>query len=264
VRHTQDRGFASTLTSWDLFVFSRAAGAAAATLLLAWLVTAATDEGGVAWGERLGRTLPLSPICAALGMAASLAPVRWRGEAGALAGLGRSRVQIVAGAVGGGALVALAAALLIGLVPRVDVAGFYPTATHASAWHWSGDSSGAAFEDTIHGMRVAADGMPARLLVEPGWSVASLPLHARAAAALTTAIAGLALPLLLAHALLSRSPDRRFDRTDAWIGAAAVVSLAASVVLFQAAAAHQVPAVSATGPAVALLALAVQRYRSAP
>jgi len=242
------RAAGNAWTAWDTQVFARAAGAAAATLVLAWLVTAATDEGGVPWGERVGRTLPLAPLCAALGVSAALAPVRWRGEAGALAALGRSRAQIAAGAVAGGALVALAAALFIGLIRRVDVAGFYPTATHASvgsAWRWEGGT----FVDAVRGLRVAADG---------------LPVHARAAAALTTALAGLALPMLLAHALLSRPPETRFDRRDGWIVATAIASVAASVVLFQSAAAHQLPAFSAAAPALVLLALAVQRYRAAP
>lgn len=238
----------------------RSAGAAAATLLLAWLVTAATDEGGVPWGERLGRTLPLSPLCAALGVSAALAPVRWRGEAVALAALGRSRAQIAAAAVAGGALVALAAALFIGFVHRVDVTGFYPTAAHAAAFRWTG----AAFIDPVHGLQVGADGMPARVPVEAGASLASLPAYARAAAALTTALAGVALPLLLAHGLLSRSPERRLRRADAWMAACGVASVSASVVLFQSAAAHQLPAVAAALPALALLALAVQRYRVAP
>jgi hypothetical protein len=249
-------------TAWDTQVFGRAAGAAAATLLLAWLVTAATDEGGVAWGERVGRTLPLAPLCAALGVSAALAPVRWRGEAGALAALGRSRAQVAAGAVAGGAVVAIVAALFIGLVRRVDVAGFYPTATHASGWRWDG----AAFVDGVRGLKVAADGMPRRVPIEGGAALASLPAYARVAAALTTAIAGLALPLLLAHALLSRAPHdgRRWDRREAWVVASAVASIAASVVLFQSAAAHQLPALSAAAPALALLAFAVQRYRAAP
>jgi hypothetical protein len=247
-------------TAWDTQVFGRAAAAAAATLLLTWLVTAATDEGGVAWGERVGRTLPLAPLCAALGVSAALAPVRWRGEAGALAALGRSRVQIALGAVAGGALVALVAALFIALVRRVDVAGFYPTATHASAWRWDG----AAFVDGVSGLRVAADGMPTHVPVESGAAVASLPAFARGAAALTTALAGLALPMLVAHALLSKAPDRPFDRNDAWVAASAIASMAASVVLFQSAAAHQLPALAAAAPALALLAFAVQRYRAAP
>jgi hypothetical protein len=247
-------------TEWDTRNFGRAVGAAAAALVIAWLVTAATDEGGVAWGERAGRTLPLAPLCAAIGASAALAPVRWRGEAGALAALGRSRLEVAAGAVAGGAAVAIAAALVIGLARHVNVAGFYPTATHPSAWRWDG----SGFVDPVRGLRVAADGAPRQVPVEAGALAASLPAHARAAAAITTALAGLALPLLLAHTLLSGTPDRRFDRRDALVAAAAVAAMAASIVLFQAAATRQLPAIVAAVPALALLALAFQRYRVAP
>ena len=54
-------------TRWDARVFARSAVVAGLALGLAWLVTAATDEGGVSWGERAGRTLPLAPACAAIG-----------------------------------------------------------------------------------------------------------------------------------------------------------------------------------------------------
>src|ERR1700723_416531 len=132
---------------------------ASAAFALAWLVTATTDEGGVAWAERVGRTLPLAPLCAAIGAAVALAPVRSRGEARALAALGRARLEIAAGAVAGAALTALLAAALLGLVRAVDVAGFFPTATHASAWRWEGGT----FVDAARGLRVAADGMPERI-----------------------------------------------------------------------------------------------------
>ena len=160
----------------------------------------------------------------------------------------------------GGAGVAVGAALFIGLVVRIDVTGFYPTATHAPSWRWDG----TAFVEAVRGLRVAADGVPRPVPVEAGVGAASLPAHARAAAAMTTALAGLALPLLLAHVLLSRAPDRRFDRRDAWVAAWALASLAASVVLFQSAAAHQLPALSAVVPALALLGVAFQRYRASP
>ncbi len=56
----------------------------------------------------------------------------------------------------------------------------------------------------------------------------------------------------------------RFDRRDGLVAASAIASVAASVVLFQAAAAHQLPALTAAAPALALLAYAFQRYRAAP
>jgi hypothetical protein len=237
-------------TSWDRRQLTRAAGVATLTLVLAWLVTAATDEGGIGWGARAGRTLPLTPICAAIGAWATLAPVLSRGEALALEALGRSRAQIAAAAVLGAALVAFAAAFGLGLVRAVDVTGFYPTATHGSAWTWTG----AAFADGVHGVRVGADGTPARIAVETGTVAAALPAYGRAAASAVTALAGLALPLLLAHALLERV------RTLPLLLVAGA-AMAACVVTFQAAAAGHVPAAVGALPALALLVFALQRYR---
>ncbi|HEY8041174.1 MAG TPA: hypothetical protein VIF15_15310 [Polyangiaceae bacterium] len=254
-------------TRWDGRLFARAAVVAALALAVGWLVTAATDEGGIGWGERAGRTLPLTPVCAAIGAWVALAPVRARGEARALAALGRSRAQIAAAAVAGAALVALAAALAIGALVRVDVAGFFPTATRASAWGWEG----GAFVDRAQGLRVGQDGAPARLVAEGMASLAAIPPHGRAAAAAATALAGIALPLLLAHALLGRSPegvwgprDRRLTREDAAAALAAGAAIAGSVLLFQAAAARQAPALLGALPPLALLAFAVRRYRAAP
>jgi hypothetical protein len=236
-------------TRWDGRQLTRAAAAAGLTLVLAWLVTAATDEGGVAWGERAGRTLPLTPFCAAIGAWVALAPVLSRGEALALEALGRSRPQIAAAAVLGGALVALAAALGLGLLRTVDVAGFFPTATHGSAWAWRGN----AFADTLHGLRVGADGAPVLIPVEAGRAITGIPPYGRAAASVVTACAGLALPLLLAHALLERA---RSLPLVLFAGGA----IAASVIAFQAAAAGHVPVALGALPTLGLLAFAVQRY----
>jgi hypothetical protein len=237
-------------TRWDLRQLARAAAAGGLTLALAWLVTAATDEGGVAWGERAGRTLPLTPFCAAIGTWAALAPVLARGEALALEALGRSRAQIAAAAVVGGALVALAAAVALGMVRAVDVAGFFPTATHGSTWGWTG----TAFADAVQGLRVGADGTPVRIPAQAGRAMAGIPRYGRAAASAVTASGGLALPLLVAHALLERA--RALPLVLLAGGA-----IAASVVAFQAAAAGHVPATLGVLPTLALLAYAVRRYR---
>jgi len=237
-------------TRWDGRQLVRAALATVLTLGVAWLVTAATDEGGVSWGERAGRTLPLTPLCATAGAWVALAPALTRGETLALEALGRSRAQIVAAAVMGGALVALVASVTLGLLRAVDVAGFFPTATHASAWTWRG----AAFLDPVHGLRVAADGAPVRIAADAGRALAGIPPYGRASAAAVTALAGLALPLLLAHALIERSRV-----LPAALAAGAAV--AASVLFFQAAAAGHLHAVLGTLPAAMLLAFAVRRYR---
>jgi hypothetical protein len=258
------------ITRWDAVVFVRAAVVAGLALGLAWLITAATDEGGVPWGERAGRTLPLTPVCAAVGAWGALAPIRARGEVRALEALGRSRVQITLAAIAGGAAIALAAALALGTLRAVDVAGFYPSAQHASAWHWED----GAFVNHARGLAVDADGSPTR--IGPAVDtppLVGIPAAGRAAASIATALAGIALPMLLAQLLLARQAGPSVgERLDAGRGAssarwpAAVASAAAiagSLMLFQAAAARLVPALTAALPPAALLAFAVGRYRGA-
>ncbi len=262
-------GRGTRVTQWDAVIFARAAGVAALAFALAWLVPAATDEGGVPWGERAGRTLPLTPVCAAVGAWGALAPVRARGEARALEALGRSPSQIAAAAIAGGAAVALVAALAVGVLRSVDVAGFYPTAVRTGAWQWQDRT----FVNRTLGLRVEADGtperfappieMPPRLTVPPG---------GRAAAALATGMAGLALPMLLAHLLLVPSASaglrttgkRRLTANRLPAALASAAAVAASIMLFQAAAVGLMAALFATLPTAALLAFAFGRYRALP
>lgn len=241
-------------TRWDGRQLVRAALVAALAVALAWLVTAATDEGGVAWRERAGRTLPLTPLCAAVGAWVSLAPVRSRGEALALEALGRSPAQIALAAVLGGALVALVAAVLLGAGGRaVDVEGFFPAATHGGTWLW--DAAGGAFVDRAQGLRVGADGAAVRVAAEAAGTLGGVPSGGRASAAVATALAGIALPLLVGHAAFGRA---RVGRLTLAAGAA----LAATVIAFQAAAARQLPAWVGAAPTLLLLAFAVRRYRA--
>jgi len=256
----------------------RAAGATALALGLVWLVTAASDEGGISWGERAGRALPLTPVCAAIGAWAALAPIRRRGETVAMAALGRSRAQVGAAAVAGAALVSLVAAVAVGLMPAVDATAFFPRAAHASTWVWQGGS----FVDLTQGLLVDAGGAPVPLAAK-AWTAASiLPNHGRAAAAVAVAVAGVALPLLLAHPLLGGvnasasqggEPDApaprgrglrhgRSGELPALLASGGV--LAASTVLFQAAAGGRVPALLGAAPPVLLLAFALERYRTSP
>jgi len=251
-------------TRWDALLWARAAAVTAVALLVAWLVAAATDEGGVGWGARTGRTLPLTPVCAALGVWVALAPVRARGEARALQALGRSPGQVSAAAIAGAATIALVAAVATGALRGVDVAGFYPTATHARTWEWRDQ----AFVDRARGLRVTADGVPERVPQPPGpQPQGPIPPHGRVAAALAMAAAGLALPLLVAHAAIGRRTDspgdlrrRRYERLA--IAAASACAVAASVLCFQAAAARLLPAMTGVLPPLALLALGLKRYRA--
>jgi hypothetical protein len=255
-------GAALGWTRWDTRLVLRAAIVAFLSLVLAWMVTAVTDEGGVAWGERAGRALPLAPGCAALGAWAALAPALARGETRALEALGRSPARMAAGAVLGGAAVAIVAALALGAVRMVDVRGFYPTAAKASAWTWEG----VAFVDRIHGVRVDPDGAPSRMLPGTAQPSLAIPPGGRAAAALGMASAGLALPLLLAEGLLARHAraarrSGRFFRPPPSGATAAFVATAFSLILFQAAAVHRAPALLAAVPPALLLVFAVHRYR---
>jgi hypothetical protein len=255
-------------TRWDTQVLARAAGVAGLALGLSCLVTAITDEGGISWGERAGRALPLAPACAGLGAWVGLMPVRARGEALALAALGRSRTQIAGAAVAGGALVSLFAAASMVVASAVDAAAFFPRAANVATWVWQNGS----FADRGQGLSVGADGAPVRLTRE-AWAVATtvLPRHGRAAAALATAIAGLALPLIAAHALLANSPERpgrgrrrQHDLSNVTAVLVCGAAISASVILFQAAAAGHVPALLGAAPPLLLLGFAVQRYRSFP
>jgi hypothetical protein len=250
------------VTRWDMVVFARAAVVAGLALALAWLITAATDEGGVPWGERAGRTLPLTPVCAA---------VRARGEVRALEALGRSRVQIALAAIAGGAAIALAAAAVLGAIRTVDVTGFYPAALHPNAWQWQD----GAFVNRAQGLVVDADGTPTRLAPPTeARRLTGIPQGGRAAASIATALAGVALPMLLAQLLLARHAGTALGErlgpshvtaSARWpVAAATAAAIAASVMLFQAAAARLVPALSAALPPAALLAFAVGRYRASP
>jgi hypothetical protein len=255
-------------TRWDRRSFARAAVAAGLAFGLALLLTAATDEGGVPWGERVARTLALCPGCAAIGVWAALGPARARGETVALAALGRSTAQVTGAAVAGGAGLALLAALAVG-GSVVSVAAFYPRAGGAEVWTWEG----RAFVDRGRGLEVGRDGTPWAVARTPGVEMTPVvPPYGRLAAALSVALAGTAFAMLVAHALLTprRNPARVVS--GGWLGrggwevvlGASGACVAASLVLFQAAAARLVPAIWGAAPAMGLLALAAWRYRAVP
>jgi hypothetical protein len=257
---------AMTPTAWDSRILTRAAVSAALAFALVVLVTAFTDEGGVPWGERLGRSIPVAPACAAIGTWSALASARARGEVLALASLGRSRVELAAAAAAGGALVAAAAAVAIAATP-VDARVFFPRATPTPAWSWQT----GAFVDRGQGLKVGADGAPVWIERDDAQPApAAIPRHGRAAAALATATAGLSFPLLVGHGLLARrtrSPGRTRRVRDgesppgpwtAWLACGA--AMATCIVLFQAAAVRAAPAMLGVLPPGALLVFAARRY----
>ena len=248
-----------SVTRWDVLVLLRAAAVASVALGIAWLVTAVTDEGGLSWGERAGRALPVTPLCSAVGVWGALAPVRARGEALALGALGRSPGQLVAAAVAGGALISVVAALAVGTMRSVDVAGFFPTAAHANAWHWRDGE----FVNPAEGLRVGADGVPARIAGprEASRELTAIPPGGRAAAATTTALSGAALAMLVAHLLLGPGAPSEGRGVPWGMIAAAIAPIATNVGLFQAAAVRLVPAMTGALPWLAVVVFAVRLYR---
>jgi hypothetical protein len=248
-----ERGrFASTaITVWDVREGGRALGFGVLAFVLAWLVTAATDEGGVAWTERAARTLPLAPVCAALGTWLGQARGWARGEARALAALGRAPFATSAAAVLGAGSVAWVAAAAMALSGHVDVSGFFPVARAPDAYVSQG---GGVFVDAASGYRVEADGAivppPSDSTAAPRAPQSSVPPRGRVAAALSTALAGLALPLLVARAA-----------RGSWWGRLGLLGAAAltSTLLFHAAAAHVVGAMAAVVPSFVLVWLAAAR-----
>jgi hypothetical protein len=238
------------VTVWDAREASRALAFGGVVLVLAWLVTAATDEGGVAWTERAARTLPLAPVCAAIGTWLGQARGFARGEGRALAALGRAPLATSAAAVLGGAGVAFVAAAAMALSGQVDVSGFFPVARAPDAYVSLGHG---VFVDASSGYRIEPDGAitpPSFEAPAPRRRSSPVPSGGRTAAAVSTGLAGLALPLLAARAA-----------RGSWWGKSWVVALAlaASTLLFHAAAAHLVGALAATVPPLVLLAFAAER-----
>lgn len=257
---------AKSVTEWDLRAFARALGAALLALAVVWLVTAASDEGGLAASVRAGRILPVAPLCSAAAAVLALGTARVRQETHALEALGRSPAQTTRAVALGAAAPSLAIALVIALHPRVDVAAFYPRVTEGEQFVWEGTS----FASPTLGMRFSLDGtvVPIDATAAPHPD-ANLPRFARLSAALSTALAGAGLALVAAEATLAASPrDRRARRRRSFLAAAvAVVSALLTLVAFQAAATRLVPAMLAFVPPAILfgatLAWRRSRYREA-
>lgn len=232
-------------------------------VVLVWLVTAASDEGQLAIGVRAGRTLPLLPICGVAGVVLALGTPRQEQEIHALETLGRSPGEIVTAAVCGAVLPSLVVALLLGLgVPR-DVSAFYPRSVQADTFVYRD----GAFESSSLGVRVDPSGAlgPSSL---PPTDGDGLPRHAHGASALSTALSALAFATLSASAVQATTPlDARRRRQRRVEGAVALIATSlATVVLFQAAAAHIVGAlVGVVPPLVLTIAIAIRaRMRSGP
>ena len=248
------------MTAWDLRTFTRALVATLIGIAVVWLVTAASDEGQLTVGVRAGRTLPLAPLCSAIGAALALGTARVRDETRALEALGRSPGQTARAAALGAALPSLLVGLAIGATSLVDVSGFYPRAPRGDTFVYAD----GAFTSPTLGVRVTEDGEPHPTEAAPPAADEALPRHARGAAAIATAVAGLALALVVARAVLRVSLLHRGGRRRRRVVAAAQGFTCAlfTLVAFQAAAARVAPASLAMLPPALLLSVALLGYRA--
>jgi hypothetical protein len=248
------------LTPWDIRAAVRALVGALLGLLVVWLVTAASDEGQLTVGARAGRTLPLAPLCSAVGAALALGTARVRQESRAFEALGRSPAETSRSAALGAALPSVVVALAIAAIPAVDVAAYYPRALRGDTFVLT--ESG--FVSPTLGVRIDADGETHDVeLPRAGARDDELPPHARLAAAAATGLAGVSLALVAARAALRRSlldaRARRRMRVTAFAEGLACVVL--TLIAFQASAARIVPAGVAAVPPAALLTVALARLR---
>ncbi len=248
------------MTAWDLRTFARALGATLIGIVVVWLVTAASDEGQLTAGVRAGRTLPLAPLCSAIGAALALGTARVRDETRALEALGRSPGQSARSAAIGAALPSILIGIAIASSSVIDVSGFYPRAPRGDTFVYED----GAFSSPTLGVRVTADGEPRAIEGHGTTDDEGLPPHARAAAATATAIAGVALSLVAARAILRVSLLHRRGRRRRRIvaGVQVFACVLFTLVAFQAAAARVAPASFAMAPPALLLAVALLGYRA--
>lgn len=258
-----------TVTRWDWRSAARALGATVLALIVVVLITAATDEGQISVAARIARTLPLAPLCTAVGAALALGTSRARSEVRALEALGRSPAESARYAAMGAAVPSIVMAIAIAVAGSVDVGGFYPRAPRGESFVREPPSAGnqGAFVSSGLGVRVSDDG-DARPLDDKSMNLdvgdEGLPRAARGSAATTTALAGIALALVASRAVVRPSlSDRRTRRRLRIRAAIGVLGCALfTLVAFQAAAAHMAPAMLAVVPPVILLVLELVARRS--
>jgi hypothetical protein len=251
------------MTPWDIRALFRAFGGALLALIVVWLVTAASDEGQLTVGARAGRTLPLAPLCSAVGVALALGTARVRQESRAFEALGRSPAETGRAAALGAALPSIVIAITIALVQSIDVGAFYPRAVRGDTFEPSSDGG---FMSTTLGVRIDREGNTSPLESSGAANApndSELPSGARTSAALATGLAGLSLTLITARAALRRSllDERRRRRMRAYAFAEGIACAVTMLIAFQAAAARIAPAFLAIIPPAALLAIAVARLR---
>ena len=245
------------MTPWHVRIMLRAFAGACLALVLAWLVSAATDEGQLAFGVRVGRTLPLAPLCSAVGVALTIAGARAREEFAALEASGAPSTRSALWAVAGATLPTMVVALVLGVTTVIDVRPFYPQPVIAETFQATLEGG---FESRSLGIAVDASG-GMEPLTEPQRPREPLPRLAREAAGLTTAAAGLAFSLSVALSSIRRTPmdesKERRRRGRAFIEGILVAAL--TLVAFQWSSVRETSPMMATVPSVTLLALSIAR-----
>ena len=253
VRANFHRGFGvpcGRVTRWDLRSAAATFALGVVFFVVAWVITAATDEGAVSWTVRILRTLPALPACGAAATLVVLRRAETRGELLALATLGarpaRSASFVVAAAAG---LSFAGAAAVLAYAPAADA--FFPRPPSASAVRVDASGPSVSFADDERGLRITQDGTMSRVPEEArAFATASRRRSERIAAAMLLLALGLALALATA---------RKLALPVVLWGALGVASC---VFLLQASAAGKLPPLVACIPAAALLAFAAVRYRS--
>jgi len=258
--------------AWDFRGARRALVFSSLAIAVALLLTAATDEGDVAWLVRAGRTWPVIPICAAVGTWATLASQRARSERLALEALGRAPQKNAAGPVAAGILLSVFAGALLTACTRIDLQGYYPRIARTGDFVFDGND----FVDRERAIRVTKDGASlflARDTARTGPDEAPANATgpggaARAVAGLVTALTGIALTLLAA-CTRSRGdgPGMGGGKSEPLRAATAVIlATLPTIFLFQAAAVSRssrgIVLTSAIVPALSLLAYALVKYRN--
>jgi hypothetical protein len=216
----------------QMFVHGFAASLVAQLGVLA--VSAASDEGGVGFSERLARVVPVVPLAVFVGLALMVRRTRRRGELAALARAGFRPVFAIVAMLIGALLPAACVLCAAAWYARLDV--FFPRPPTLLRFVWDGTGYAA------DGIRVAASGelsYSADAAAIHSWSP---PAHG-GAAALVAVVAALFAATLL-------SAGREWARQFGLLAAAHVVAL----LLFQAASAGYCPAWLAAIPTVFLAA----------
>lgn len=230
-------------TRYDRSMMLRGCALTCAVAVVALVLSAATDEGGLDWATRLSRTAPALPVASALGAWLALAPERTRRELVALEALGRSRAWARGAAALGAAIPSLAISALLAAGAVLDTDVLFPRVVARQDFAWAN----GAFESALLGVRVAPDGAISRVTERAAAEALAVVPAARHAAAGALALMALALPLL------ATAPSRPLRRAShfAWL-------LSGSIGAFQLVAARWWPPVSVVAvPALAfVLALA--------